>query len=123
MKEKRGMSNLMDKAELFTSDGRSYVVHLTAKDLVNQMKDTVVREHYFHQIETIDGRKVYINPKFVISITEYNYPVETFSYFDDDKEKSKMVENKKVKQDEATEKAAYNKKAAEQFKKEIGNIE
>lgn len=107
------------------SDGRSYVIHQSTETIIGEINEKISRDRRFIRIQAIDGRNVYINIDYIVSVTDYNYPAEDFSYFDDKDDKQKMVEKKSYSNssEQKQEKEDYNKKAAEQFKKEIDNME
>ena len=71
-----------EKSELYLSDGRSFVVPQTAVKLTEQLIEKKENQLTFTSIVTADGKSVYINPQFVISVTDYSYPEEDFSYLD-----------------------------------------
>ena len=107
------------KAEVFMSDGRSFVIHAPADELAAQLANCQKEGHQFYSTGTVEGSTVYLNPVYVISITDYSYPEERSSYYDREDRK----EDSKKQTEEQKAKAEHNKQAAEQFKKEIDNME
>ncbi len=79
------MNEMNEKSELYLSDGRSFVVLKTAKSVRQQLVEDTKHLANFVSITTADGRNVYINPQFVVSITDYSYPKEDFSYLENNK--------------------------------------
>lgn len=105
-----------DKSEIFLVDGRSFVVHQPAVELAEQLSEQQKGASIFSSIPTTDGINVYLNPQYVVSITDYSYPEEDFSHV---KEAGEQKQSEQTQKD----KEAYNERAAKQFKKEIDNME
>lgn len=110
------MNKLNEKSEIFLTDGRSFAVLQAAEKLAEQFSKEKTGVSMFSSIPTVDGRNVYLNPEYIVSITDYSSPKEDFSYF-------KKTTPEEISDHEQEEKETYNQKTAQKFKKEIDNME